>query len=122
MTYRYESCADGVSPGTGSFYNVPVDQYPWLMGRVWSNETLQITDMQNLPQGAHFEMLELASFGVRTMVIVPIQSKDKFIGFIGANSERKGREVSRDCLTLLEVFATVFIRRFLKSGRGAKGQ
>lgn len=114
MTYRYEWCADGICPEIGSFYNVPFEQYPWLTDRICSGETLRIMDIQALPPQGHFEMLELFSFGVSAMVIVPIRSKDKYFGFLAAVSSAKSREIAKDVLMLFEVVANIFSGAFTK--------
>ncbi len=114
MTYRYEWCEDGVSPEIGSFYHVPFDQFPWLMERIWSGETLKIPDIQELPPDAHFEMLELVSFDIRTMAVIPIRSKDKYFGFLGANYRTAVRDIPAEHLMLLEVVTNIFSGAFTK--------
>jgi diguanylate cyclase (GGDEF)-like protein len=114
MTYRYEWCNEGVVPEIGSFYDVPFEKFPWLMESIWSNETLQISNIETLSPEAHFEMLELVSFDVCKMAIVPIRSKDKYFGFLAASTMACDKEIQEDHMTLLKVVSNILSGAFTR--------
>ncbi|MEI6100233.1 MAG: EAL domain-containing protein, partial [Eubacteriales bacterium] len=110
MTYRYEWCNEGIDPEIGSLYNVPLEQYPWLMGRIQANETIQIKDIQKLPPDVRFEMFELVSFDVSSIIIIPIRSKDTYLGFLGIHTSN----IKDVQLILFEVVSNILSDAFTK--------
>lgn len=83
MSETHEWCAPGLPPLQQYVQNLPVDRFPWWMGRLRRGESILIRDVAALPAGAESERSFLEALGVNSVLAFPLHAGGKLAGFIG---------------------------------------
>src|SRR4030066_1277901 len=91
--------------------------FPWWMEKLKQRENIVIPDVSALPPEASAEKEIIQSQGVRSLLVVPIDSKEgKLLGFLGFDDTEKCRTWSEEDVRLLRV-ASEMIARYLDRKR-----
>lgn len=107
MSNTHEWCADGVTPQINNLQNLPTDTFPWWMKKLQQKETIQITDIAQMPAEAKAERSILEQQDIKSLLVFPVFIKDKLGGFIGFdNIETKG-SWSDSVVLLLQLFSEI---------------
>jgi PAS domain S-box-containing protein len=109
ITNSHEWCADGIEPQIAILQNLPLSDFAWIEERLEHLETLHIPNVADLPPdaAAEREILEIQS--IQSLVIMPMASQGRWIGFIGFDSVRTTTTWDTESIGLLRFVATIFV-------------
>jgi len=108
MSMTHEWCSPMVTPRFHSQQDLPLKKHRWQVERLKSRETIYITDLEELPSDAEALQQDLAAWGVRSFIQVPIASAGKAFGFLGLESHREGKSWPVDIVVLLRIVGDIF--------------
>lgn len=91
---------------------LPIDKFPWWMGKLRRFEMIHIPRLASLPPEASAESLWLAERDVQSCIAVPMLSKGKLFGFLGFDSIREKKDWQEDFITLLKIVGEIFINAY----------
>ncbi len=107
MDNTHEWCADGVSPQINNLQGLPTETFPWWMKRLQRKETIQITDVSQMPEEAKAERQILEQQDIKSLLVFPVFIRNELVGFIGFdNVEAKG-SWSDSAVLLLRLFSEI---------------
>ncbi len=87
MTYAYEWCASDVGEEEGSIADVPLSVFPWWMKKLNEEGLVYVEDVSKMPdEEAESEKAQLTRQGVKSLLVVPIQTSAEMIGFVGLDA------------------------------------
>jgi len=82
----HEFCMDGVEPQIENLQDVPLDLYPWWMGKLHNGELIHIADVSAMPPEASAEKELLMAQDIKSVIVLPLYINNKLDGFIGIDS------------------------------------
>jgi len=92
MDNTYEWCAPKTSPKKDDSQNIDTALFPWWMKIIRTGQTYAIHDAQNIPLDSTLEWRTIKSWGVRSMLCVPISNTaGGIVGFIGFMTYKKNQ-------------------------------
>ncbi|MFZ5819356.1 MAG: ATP-binding protein [Chloroflexota bacterium] len=103
----YEWCAAGISPQMDNLQGVPVEAIPWWMGKLKKSEEVNIPRVADLPEEASTEKEILEAQDIQSVLVVPMMSIKKLVGFIGFDAVNAGRSWSKEEVRLLRMAADI---------------
>lgn len=113
ISSTHEWRRNGIEPDMEDLKNISIDlQCPWLMGRLEKRESILLSDIENLPPEAKTEKYYFQSRGIRSVVAVPMEYKDKLIGFLGFDFYKKITGWKEEDTLLLKTTGNIFISTF----------
>jgi len=109
----HEWCDPSTEPQMHNLQGLDSALFPWWMEKLKQRENIVIPDVNALPPDATAEKEIIKSQGVRSLLVVPIGSKEgKLLGFMGFDDTEKCRTWSEEDTRLLRV-ASEMIARYL---------
>ncbi len=106
MDNTHEWCAPDVEPEAERLQDLPTDVFPWWMARLNAGAEIVLTDVASLPPEAANEREILQAQGIRSLIVVPVESASgELIGFLGADETRQCRQWQREEGRLLRLIA-----------------
>ena len=113
----HEWCDPSTEPQMHNLQGLDSALFPWWMEKLKQRENIVIPDVNTLPPDATAEKEIIQSQGVRSLLVVPIGSKEgKLLGFMGFDDTEKCRIWSEEDIRLLRV-ASEMIARYLDRKR-----
>ncbi len=113
----HEWCDPSTEPQMHNLQGLDSALFPWWMEKLKQRENIVIPDVNALPPDATAEKEIIQSQGVRSVLVVPIGSKEgKLLGFMGFDDTEKCRIWSEEDIRLLRV-ASEMIARYLDRKR-----
>jgi len=113
----HEWCDPSTEPQMHNLQGLDSALFPWWMEKLKQRENIVIPDVNALPPDATAEKEIIQSQGVRSLLVVPIGSKEgKLLGFMGFDDTEKCRTWSEEDIRLLRV-ASEMIARYLDRKR-----
>ena len=113
----HEWCDPSTEPQMHNLQGLDSALFPWWMEKLKQRENIVIPDVNTLPPDATAEKEIIQSQGVRSLLVVPIGSKEgKLLGFMGFDDTEKCRTWSEEDIRLLRV-ASEMIARYLDRKR-----
>jgi len=109
MDNTHEWCAPGVDPELHNLQRLPVEGFPWLMGRLREGAAVAVPRVADLPPEAAAERRELEREGVRSCICVPLESAGTLIGFLGFDTVRRERTWSESHVELLRSVGGILV-------------
>ncbi|NPE31349.1 PAS domain S-box protein [Methanococcoides sp. SA1] len=103
----HECCVDGVEPQKENLQNVPLDQYPWWMSKLYRDEAIHIKDVSALPPEASAEKEILMAQDIRSLIVLPLHIKNELAGFIGIDNVLSAGECNEKDLVILNMAAHI---------------
>jgi len=103
----HEWCREGILLQIHNLQNVPLDKFPWWMDRLKRFETIQIPLVSELLASSGSEKEIFQSFGVQSLLVVPLVSKNKLIGFMGFDSVRKKKVWTKEDIALINTLGLI---------------
>jgi diguanylate cyclase (GGDEF)-like protein/PAS domain S-box-containing protein len=114
MSNTHEWCAEGVEPQIKHLQGMPADDLPWFDKKIKKHEVVHIPDVNDLPSEAAKEKEEFIKEGIRSLVAVPIVTKDSIIGFFGFDSTHNKKTWPEDIIYLLKIIGEIFANAIAK--------
>lgn len=111
MDNTHEWCADGVSPQIDRLKNLPSAMFPWWMEKLKKPEVIHIRDVSKLP-AANAEKEILESQDIKSLLVLPVNIKDKLIGFLGFDDVMETGVWSTEDIALLRVLSEIIGNAF----------
>jgi diguanylate cyclase (GGDEF)-like protein/PAS domain S-box-containing protein len=102
-----EWVAEGVEPQIDSLQNLSTETFSWSMKKLRRGETIHIEDVSKMDPEAAAERESFERQGIKSLMILPIFVKKRFVGFVGFDNVKRTGEWSKENYRLLEVFAEV---------------
>jgi len=81
--------------------------YRWFSTKLLNNELVFVTSRDQLPAAANPEKEKMAAAGIESLLLIPIQSKEKIIGFLGFEQLQKNKYWRMDEPEMLRVLANI---------------
>jgi PAS domain S-box-containing protein len=101
-----EWCSEGVEPLIENLKNILVDEeLPWFAEQIRRRDIFHVPDVAALPSEAQLEREHLEARNIQSIIIVPMETKDKLIGYLGFDSVRECRTWSDNDKSLLRLFS-----------------
>ncbi|MBD3166191.1 PAS domain S-box protein [bacterium] len=104
----HEWCAPGIEPQIEKLQELEISMLPWWMNRLDDNKVIYITDLNELPEDASSTYHLLKSQGIQSLIVVPVWSGNRLVGFIGFDAVREKRGWSDEEQAILSIVANLF--------------
>ena len=118
MGNTHEWCARGIDPQIDRLQNLSTDAFPWWMTRLRNREAIHIPSVADLPAEALKEKNALSAQGIRSLLVVPVNSSDRFEGFVGFDAVNRAKiwseEDTANLLTFANIIAAVISRNRIR--------
>ena len=94
----YEVTANGVSSEQDRLSSIPMEDFPWWTKHVSQGNSIILSDISDLPSEAAGEHDLLAAQKIKSLLIMPLASRDKVWGYAGIDIVDRRREwTDEDC-------------------------
>ncbi|MGA1796701.1 MAG: PAS domain S-box protein, partial [bacterium] len=107
ITNTHEWCARGIRSQNRKLKDIPLEAFPWITKKIKDCEVIRIPRVANLPAEAQAEKRELRSYGVQSVVAVPLFFAGRYMGAVGFDSVRHEKEWSDETISLLKLIGGV---------------
>jgi PAS domain S-box-containing protein len=105
MDNTHEFCVSGIEPQIENLKDIDVeDELPWFMEHIKKRKIFNVSDVAALPEQARLERAHFKNQEIKSLIVVPIQTTESLIGFIGFDAVRKHIEWNDDDKSLLQYF------------------
>ena len=116
----HEWCAPGISSQIENLKGIELNaELPWFSNRITRSEVVHIADIDALPNEASLELDHFRKQGIQSLIVVPMESTGRLIGFLGFDSVKRKRSWNTDDRVLLrfvgELFGHALARRRAES-------
>ena len=113
MNNTHEWCADGVSSQKEMLQNISVSEFPWWMHQLKKGESIQISDLSEIPVDGWKEKENLARQQIKSLVVFPLISNEVLFGFVGFDNTIESHEWTDHEKKTLLIFSEI-ISTFLQ--------
>ncbi len=94
----YEVTANGISSEQDRLSSIPMEVFPWWTKHVSQGNSIILSDISDLPSEAAGEHDLLAAQDIKSLLIMPLASRDKVWGYAGIDIVDEHREwTDEDC-------------------------
>jgi len=104
----HEWCAPAIPHRKDDLQGLPVQSFPWLMGKLQRLESIHLPRIHDLPRKADAEKKIWQALGIRSLLIVPLARHNSLIGFLGFDSLCKEKIWSEDAIALIKMAGDIF--------------
>ncbi|MBI4857386.1 MAG: EAL domain-containing protein [Acetobacterium woodii] len=105
--YTYEWLAGDNFPPVRKTGKIHQSAFPWCIKQLLNNQIVYLESIDKLPDEEKDEQERLRKYQVSALILIPIQSRDKIIGFLGFDQIKKDRVWRMDEPELLRVLANI---------------
>jgi len=105
----HEWCAPGVESLLDIMQQIPLSVIPWGMKKVFSQETIQIDDVSDLPSAAKNEKAFWRDNEIKSVLIAPLTLGKDARGWIGYETVKEIKHWNADQVILLQFMSDVII-------------
>jgi PAS domain S-box-containing protein len=106
MSNTHEWCREGVESEKETLQKLPLSDYPWWMKELQRGEVMNIV-VDELPENAKPEAEVMRRQKIQSLVVVPIFTRQKLVGFAGLDSLEGYFEWNDADIELLKVFVSL---------------
>ncbi|MEI6062423.1 MAG: PAS domain S-box protein, partial [Bacteroidota bacterium] len=107
MNQTHEWCSQGIQPLYGNFSEVPLDFFPIPIHDLNQQKNIVISSVQQLPDDRRTEKNVLNSWGIKSLLVLPLLIENKLIGMVGLNSEFTEKEYNPSEIKNLNVWSNM---------------
>lgn len=115
MSNTHEWCAEGVSAEKDELQDLPLSIFPWWMDKLYKKEIINISDVSQMPPEAKAEQEILESQDIKSLLVLPVYSESKLIGFVGFDNVMSNsfwsEEDSQMLYLLADILSNAIIRK-----------
>lgn len=105
--YTYEWLAGANFPSVEKNGKIQQSAFPWCVKQLLSNQLVYLESIDKLPVEAKCEQERLSKYQLSALILIPIQSSEKIIGFLGFDQIKKNKEWRMDEPERLRVLANI---------------
>lgn len=109
MGNTHEWCAPGITRQGHRLHNTPLTAMPYFSAPILRGEPVYVPSTETLPPEAGPEQAELRYQEIRSLILVPMATRDRTIGFVGFDSVRAERIWSDEIIRLLTFVGQIFV-------------
>ncbi|MEI7663247.1 MAG: PAS domain S-box protein, partial [Bacteroidota bacterium] len=92
ISKTHEWCNHPVGPKIEKFTDLSVDYFPFPFDLLKRHENIVIPSVRSLPESRRKEREALESYGIKSIIVMPILVDNNLVGMVGLNMEAKERE------------------------------
>ena len=112
----HEWCAEGIEPQIEGLRNITFKkELPWFAKKVLNREVIHLPDMNLLPAGTLLERQHFEEQKIQSLMVVPMVSGDRDIGFLGFDSVSDKRVWTDDDQNLLKLTGQTITHALLRN-------
>jgi rsbT co-antagonist protein RsbR len=104
----HEWCAEGVPSLLEERSAASKDKYPWLLGKLFNSELVEVPRVADLPEEAASERRAFTEQGVVSFVRMPATYAGRLVGVVGIDAVRGHRKWDKSVRALLQVISEMF--------------
>jgi len=108
LSNTHEWCAQGVTPQRQHLQNLRASDFSWWMEHLRRLEPIYIAQVAALPEEAAAERAALEAQQIQSLLVVPMSSGGRLVGFVGFDSVREEKTWHEDDEALLETLGSIF--------------
>lgn len=106
MENTHEWCHEGVEPQIENLKNISMDdELPWFAEHIRRRDIFHVRDVAVLPPEAQLEREHFETQNIKSLIVVPMETTENLIGFIGFDSICERRTWNDDDKSLLRFFS-----------------
>ncbi|MDY0325394.1 MAG: response regulator [Candidatus Cloacimonadaceae bacterium] len=106
----FEWKAEGFPSAKVYFRNIPAHYFKWLLDAVTGNQTINVGDTSELPDGTGKQILQAGE--IKSLLAVPLFMGDFFYGYMGFSECRGPRSWQDEDLNILNTISHIISRVF----------
>lgn len=80
---KYEVVEPGIEAEIDNLKHIPINETPWWTQKLLKKESIILDDILKLPEEAQAEFNILRSQDIKSLMVVPLISKDMVLGYLG---------------------------------------
>jgi PAS domain S-box-containing protein len=103
----YEWCNEGISAEIENLQEVPVTLFPMWMETLQKHGCVMIPSVKDLPESWKSEREILEPQGIQSLIVIPMLTENKLIGFVGLDSVREKKEYTVSEINILKVWSSM---------------
>ncbi len=107
MSNTHEYCPEGVSPQKGNLQDLPVEMFPWWMGKLHNGEAIHIKDVSSLTEEASAEKEILEMQGIRSLIVLPLYTNSELTGYLGLDNVLNTGEWEEEDINILSLASQI---------------
>ena len=92
-----------------SLENLTLKPFAWARQRLEGSQTIHIPRLRDLPKAASPERKALEAEGIRSLILVPMTSRDNLVGVVGFASLQEEQSWSGNTIALLKIVGEIFV-------------
>ncbi len=104
----HEWCAEGISAQRENQQNVPTSQFEWWMDELKVFNPIHIGDVDQMSEESINEKKSLQLQEIKALLVVPLVSANKLIGFVGFDSVRTKKTWAEEDIIVLKILSEIF--------------
>ncbi len=104
----HEWCAEGIEPQSETLKDIPLhEELPWFAEHIERRQVFHVPKVGELPSEAHPERKYFKALDIRSLIVVPMFSKGRPIGFLGFDAVRECRTWTEDDQAILRLVGQI---------------
>ena len=103
----HEWCAKDIPPQIENLQNLSVNDFSWWKEKLYNNELVRVTDLEEMPEEAEAEKDFIGKQGVKSYLLAPVWIKDKLAGFMGYSVISEIKEWEEKDMLLLQTISDI---------------
>lgn len=117
MSNTHEWCSEGVTPEKDKLQNLPIEIFPWWTQKLKNYELIDVPDVSKMPAEAKAEQDILEMQGIKSILVLPIFTKNVFSGFIGFDNVKSTNAYSKYDIKVLQMLSDIISNALEKQER-----
>lgn len=107
----HEWCRQGIQPQIDNLKDISLElEMPWFSKQIRKGNVFQIDDVESLPFDARSEKQHLSAQNIQSLIIVPLLTGSRLLGFIGFDMVRTRKSWSAQDQRILSLVGEIFSR------------
>lgn len=120
MNNTHEWCRNNIEPQKDNLQDIPSDALPWWEKKINNFETIYIPLVSEMPDAARLEKEVLEGQQIQSLVVVPMISERKVVGFLGFDSVENTKTWSDENISLLKNVGEIFVNALEKKKKDSE--
>ncbi len=114
LNNSHEWCAPGITPCKERIQGVSLEKYPWIIRRICREPFVLLPDIEQLPAEAAVEREEFKVQEIKSMLLLPLQTTGRQLGFIGYDAVRHRKKWHDEEIVSLKLVAEIITNALVR--------